>query len=79
MNAGALSPTSIPNDVTGVKNRLVRMIMAKVMRVRVFILSSCYFLVIRNIRLFTSLQTGGEPPAVESDVDPKRRLNAEDR
>jgi hypothetical protein len=43
MNAGALSPTSIPNDVTGVKNRLVRMIMAKVMRVRVFILSSCYF------------------------------------
>ena len=36
MNAGALSPTSIPNDVTGVKNRLARMIMAKVMRVRVF-------------------------------------------
>ena len=79
LNVGALSPTSIPNDVQAVRNRLAKMIVAKLMCVRVFIFSSCYYLSIPNILLPTSLPAGDPPPAVDSDVDPNRRFSAEDR
>jgi hypothetical protein len=40
MNAGALWPTFNPNDVAGVRNKPSKMIMAKVMRLGIFIISS---------------------------------------